>query len=389
MKNKEPLRLSRIITTLLSIFCINNTALAQVPKVGDSMQIEIANWNLNWLGKKGYGPTNETLQQNNIIDVIKKSDIDIWTFCEVSDNLVFDSMMLQLPEYKYTICNYLPEQKTAFVYKKAMFEIIGSELIGTQQKDSFSTLRFPFQVRLKPLIPIGIDTLFLIAIHLKANIGTASELLSAYNSRIRSGQWLKMYLNQQHNNHFCMVLGDWNDDIDESIYNGLPSPFAPLLDLGFNFTFLTKLFSDNHTGTTTAYPEAIDHQLISNQFKAYYIPNSTKLFALNQYISNYSNSTSDHYPVYSSFSRHSSIVYNNLSSYRPLLYLNSDLHQLTLISEAIEGQIKLYNMQGNCVLEKNFNNIHNNIDVSGLPIGNYIVSINSNKGFITQKIVLF
>ena len=377
--------------TLFILFlalCISKNIEAQVPIVGDSMQLEIANWNLNWLGKIGYGPSNEKLQQANIIDVIDKSKIDIWTFCEVSNNFVFDSMMQQLPEYAYTICNYLPEQKTAIIYKKTLFKLIKSELIGTQQKDSFSTLRFPFQVCLKPMVPMGIDTLFLIAIHLKANIGTSSELLSAYNSRTRSGQWLKMYLNQQHSKHFCMVLGDWNDDIDESIYNGLPSPFAPMLDLGFNYTFLTKIFSDAHIGTTTAYPEAIDHQLISNTLKSYYLPNSTKLFALNQFIPNYSSSTSDHYPVYSSFYRHASKAKYKTTTNRPLVYLNSSLNELTINCEDVEGQIKLYNMLGSCVLNQRYD-LNQSIDVSNLPKGSYTVSLITANGFATQKIVLF
>lgn len=376
---------------LLIVFIVLHFSLymeGQVPKIGDSLQLEIANWNLNWLGKVGYGPNNEKLQQANVIDVIKKSDIDIWTFCEVSNNLVFDSMMQQLPNYAYTICNYLPEQKTAIVYKKSLFQLIKSELIGTQQKDSFSTLRFPFQVSLKPLEPTGIDTLFLIALHLKANIGTSTELLNAYNSRIRSGQWLKMYLNQQHSKHFCMVLGDWNDDIDQSIYNGLPSPFAPMLDLGFDFSFVTKVFSDNHIGTTTSYPEAIDHQLISQPLKSYYVSNSTKLFPLNQYISNYSNTTSDHYPVYSSFSRHSTHIDYKTPIDRPLVYLNPNSRQVIVTGEDLIGEIKLFNMQGTCILNESINYIQT-IDTSSLSFGTYFLTINTNKGIFIEKIALF
>lgn len=378
----------KTLLILVLTLCFSKNNEAQVPIIGDSLKLEIANWNLNWLGKIGYGPSNEKLQQNNIIDVIKKSEIDIWTFCEVSNNLIFDTMMQQLPDYAYTICNYLPEQKTAVIYKKALFKLIKSELIGTQQKDSFSTLRFPFQITLQPQVPMGIDTLFLIALHLKANIGTSTELLNAYNSRIRSAQWLKMYLNQQHHKHFCMVLGDWNDDIDESIYNGLPSPFAPMLDFDFDFTFLTKIFSDNHISTTTSYPEAIDHQIISKPLKTYYVSNSTKLIALNQYIPNYSSTTSDHYPVYSSFSRHASKVIYKTTTNRPLVYLNSSLSHLTITGEVEEGQIKLYNMQGSCVLDQHFTNTQN-IDISDLSKGNYIVSINTASSFYTQKIVLF
>ncbi|MDI1235326.1 MAG: T9SS type A sorting domain-containing protein [bacterium] len=385
MKNEKRLKFNR---TLVAIFCclwVSNFAKAQVPKVGDSLQIEIANWNLNWLGKKGYGPSNELLQQKNIIDVIRASDIDIWTFCEVSDELVFDSMLQQLPEYKYKICNYLPEQKTAVVYKKSMFTLIKSELIGTQQKDSFSTLRFPFEVALKPLIPMGIDTLYLIAIHLKANFGTSSELLSAYNSRIRSGQWLKMYLNKKHRNDYCILLGDWNDDIDESIYNSLPSPFAPMLDANFDFTFLTQIFTNAHIGTTTNYPDAIDHQLISNRLKKQYVLNSTKLFTLNQYIANFSTTTSDHYPVYSSFTSQMSKINNFKIGEHLILYLNADRSKLTLEGAESNGQFRLYNNLGQCVINYLFNS-NETFDISALPQGIYTAEINTDKGYTTIKV---
>ena len=161
-----------------------------------------------------------------------------------------------------------------------------------------------------------------------------------------------------------------------------------MLDLGFDFTFITKTFSDNHIGTTTSYPEAIDHQLISKPLKAYYVSNSTKLFTLNQYIPNYSNTTSDHYPVYSSFSRRSSKTNYKTTTNRPLVYLNSSLSQLIITGEVEEGQIKLYNMLGSCVMDQPII-ASQSFDISRLQKGYYLVSMITNQGIITQKIALF
>ncbi len=332
---------------LLTFYLFAIKGYSQVPKIGDSLQLEIANWNLEWFGKAGYGPTDEALQQNNVLKVIQNADVDIWTFCEVSNTKVFDSLMLKLPAYGYAICNYLPEQKTAIIFKKNQFALLKSELLGTDNPDSFTTLRYPFQVTLKPLIPIGIDTLYLIALHLKANIGNSSELLAAYNSRLRSGEWLKMYLNKTHVNHHCIVLGDWNDDLDQSIYNNLPSPYANLQDIDFKFDFITKKFTDSHSGTTTSYTDAIDHQLISLQLKSYFIPNSTKLFYLNNYIPNYASTTSDHYPVYSLFSRHSSNIYNKFINYNCKLYPNPCTNGFNITSNDYDANYSVKIMDTN------------------------------------------
>ena len=75
---------------LFFISCFN--CQGQIPKIGDSLKLEIANWNIEWFGKTGYGPNDEELQQANVLDVVQKADLDIWAFCEVSDNAVFNSI---------------------------------------------------------------------------------------------------------------------------------------------------------------------------------------------------------------------------------------------------------------------------------------------------------
>jgi hypothetical protein len=370
---------------LISLAAFPAGCLAQVPKVGDSLKIEIANWNLEWFGKAGYGPSDEGLQQANVLQVIKNADIDIWTFCEVSDVTVFDSMMARLPEYGYTICTYQPEQKTAVIYKKKQFQLIRSELVGTGNPDSFTTQRFPFHVALKSLIPGGIDTLHLLAIHLKANFGNSSELLAAYNSRLRSAEWLKMYFDKTQGNNYCIVLGDWNDDLDESIYNSLPSPYANMLDTDFKFSFITRKFTDAHLGTTTSYPDAIDHQLISARLQDYYIANSTKLFYLNQYITNYGSTTSDHYPVYSSFARNSNSVYINPLNNKFYLYPNpaSNSFNLNFNGSKENMIVKITDMAGKCMMEK-YCGTNEEISVGHLPDGCYhVLIIDNNKIYST------
>lgn len=372
------------------LLLINSRGHAQIPKVGDSLKMEIANWNLEWFGKTGYGPSDEKLQQSNVLKVIRAADIDIWSFCEVSNPAVFDTFMSQLPEYQYTLCNYIPEQKTAVIFKKNMFSLVGSQLIGTGNPDSFSTLRFPFLVQLKPLQSTGVDTINLIVLHLKANVGTSSEKLDAYNSRKRSGEWLKMYLDKYQSKNYCMVLGDWNDDIDESIYNGLPSPFSGLANNEPGFEFITRKFTDSHQGTTTGYTDAIDHQLISARLKPYLWYNSTTIFNLSPYISSYSSTTSDHYPVYSLFSVNSANDHQMTDDDGTLIYPQPADQYFYLSSKDMEAgntAIRLFDLQGRLVAEHHLNR-GDRIATASLPEGCYQVIINSPSATVCKKLMI-
>lgn len=296
----------RSILLFVITLCIVSLQGQSVPGIGDSSSLEICNWNLEWFGKtqSGYGPSNDALQQKLVTSVLQQANIDIWAFCEVSESKAFDSMMQKLPAYSDVVATYFPEQKTAVAYRKNLFAYAGSGLLGTSNRDSFSTGRFPLEVALVPQTAMGIDTLFLIVLHLKANTGADNEKMQAYNSRKRSSEWLKMYLGTRHAGNHCIVLGDWNDDLDASIFNGLPSPYVNLLQTGFPFTFVTRKFTDNNIGTTTSYPDAIDHQLVSSALMSWYMRDSTAVWRLEKYISNYGSTCSDHYPVYSKFAFH-------------------------------------------------------------------------------------
>lgn len=298
---------------LLCLFCtvyhfeINAQNL---PSIGKSDALELANWNLEWFGKTaaGFGPDDDVLQQKLILEVIAKADVDIWGFCEIAVPGAFDSMMRKLPAYQAVLAPYLPEQKTALIFRKDLFTLAGSRLLGTAQKDSFSTRRFPLEVRLVPKLDIGIDTLFLIVLHLKANTGNDSSKMAAYNSRKRSSEWLKMHLGTNMKNRFCMVLGDWNDDVDVSIYNQLPSPFVNMQSPGFPYLFISKKFSDAGSGTTTSYKDAVDHQLISASLQSKYQKDSCFIWRLDRFIPAYAGTCSDHYPVYSLFNMQAASV---------------------------------------------------------------------------------
>lgn len=381
---------SILLKSILVVYTISTgiaTCAQNIPRVGQNHTLEIANWNLEWFGKTtpGFGPNDDAKQQALVLKTIQSADVDIWGLCEVSEKKAFDSMLLKLTNYQAVLANYLPEQKTAVLFNKNAFTFLDSKLLGTENKDSFSTLRFPLEVRLLPKNTIGIDTLRIIVIHLKANTGTDSAKMAAYNSRKRSAEWLKFYLNGLPPNNYTMVLGDWNDNLYFSIFNNLPSPFIKLQTLDFKYQFLSKKFTDNKQGTTTGYPDPIDHQLASQALALKYKTDSSFVWRIDQFISNYSTTCSDHYPVYSIFNMYGLEVNHENKPKQIIRYPNPASKTVFFENNMTKQQLMVYNSLGQVVFET-LGTEKTEIDISQWAKGLYFARI---KGDGLEEILEF
>ncbi len=357
-----------------------------IPKIGRYQTLEIGNWNLEWFGKTlpGYGPYNDSLQQQLVAKSISASDIDIWALCEVSNTVAFDTLCRRLPQYTGMLCNYNPEQKTAILFKKDMFQMLSSQLVGTANKDSFSTARFPFEITLKTTQNSSIDTLKLLILHLKANTGSDSQKLLAYNSRKRSSEWLKDYVSQSTKTAKIILLGDWNDDIDLSIHNNLPSPFSAMINSNKG-QFISKRLTDLQEATTTSYPETIDHQWVSNALLQYWLKDSIHTWRLNQFILNYAQVCSDHYPVYSQYEWHAQNIQKN-SLFHFKIYPNpcQTYFEFSSIDELIHWQ--LINSQGQIILESSYpQNLR--VELPALAPACYTLKVKNASGYSYVKLI--
>ena len=97
--------------------------------------LEVVNWNVEWFGSTGFGPTNENLQEQNVRTVLQNIGADIYGLTEVVDEARLARVVSQMPGYSYVISNYgshvnppdvtggpLSEaQKEVFIYKTSIF----------------------------------------------------------------------------------------------------------------------------------------------------------------------------------------------------------------------------------------------------------------------------
>ncbi len=278
---------------------------------GGALTFGAANWNVEWFGSPNDGPTDDDLQLENVKTVITRTDADFWGLQELVDATKFNELK-QLPGYDGFMANdpsvvsgaayySTGEQKVGFLYRSDVVTVLDKRIILTSSNYDFGT-RPPLQVKLR-ITRDGMSLdLTAIVLHMKALSDTES-----YNRRSSAALALKSYLDAQPPDTHFIVLGDWNDDVDVSITRNstsgasLPTPYQNFLDDPEDYTFLTLPLSLTNVRSTVSNTQFIDHQLVSNELHAGYVSNSAQALRPDTYLSQYKDTTSDHYPVFSRF----------------------------------------------------------------------------------------
>ncbi|QDF08634.1 putative Ig domain-containing protein [Myxococcus xanthus] len=281
--------------------------------------LTVAHWNLEWFGATTQGPPDSTseggtlddLQIAHARDIIRDSGANVWGLVEMVDAADFATLKAQLPGFNGFLANdtsFVPngtayysnsEQKPGILYDSTL-TLQEAQLILTANAADFGG-RPPLRVNFTTTVQ-GVSTqLVVIVVHLKA-----FDNETAYGQRQRSSAALKSYLDTSLPTERVLVIGDWNDDVDQSITRGsdgdyLPTPFAPFVADTQRYTFITEPLSRLGQRTTVEYRDAIDHTLASNEMATDYLPGSVEILRPDGWIPNYGNIVSDHYPVISRY----------------------------------------------------------------------------------------
>ena len=280
-------------------------------QAGSDSTFDIVTWNLEWFGSDSNGPDDETLQKNNVAKVLQTIDADVYALQEITSQESLNALTEQLNTnigisdyYKSLLASYITQsQKTAFIYKKDVVKLTGNFYGAIEQGQDYYDWagRLPFFMEFDTNVNGVTKRIFAVTIHAKANYGTTEEKETSYTRRKDAAESLYSYLNGSKKNDSIILLGDYNDDVDESIFQGKTSPYILFVGDTDNFEILTKPLSESNQHSTVSYSDMIDHITISYELFQYNVANSTQIHSPASYISNYGNSTTDHYPVFTSF----------------------------------------------------------------------------------------
>ena len=254
-----------------------------------------------------------------MLRVVDSLDADLYAFQEISSQQALTELTSYMTDYEGLIAEHVNyNQKMAFVYNTNAIEVIESGYISksdvrTEFQDQWDYYwangRMPLFIDFRYLYPEKnvSEEFYGVIIHGKAN---TSDYKESYQRRQKAAEGLYYFLQDHKPNANIIMLGDYNDDVDQSIYfekqNGekvyQETPYDEFVDDTGSFSVITKILSDSGESASVRYKDIIDHITMSNELFDNLIDSSVAVYyAPKGYISDYRNTTSDHLPVWAKF----------------------------------------------------------------------------------------
>jgi len=295
-------RIGALMAALAACSCTADQeapASADVDFVSSPGDLVIGSWNLEYFGSPTMGVPDDALQVANAATVIARLEPDVLGLEEIADASRFEELKRALPEYAGLTAvdpdvtggaaAYPPlpaYYHPALLVKRDRAQIRSAKVVA-----GIDVGRPPLEAALT--IAVGGQQIDLVVI--VAHFYPFAEP-AAWSRRRDTGDRLKAYLDTNHRDDMVAVIGDFNDDVDTSILEGWPTPYAQLRDDSAHYLFTTQGLSVAGQGTTVDWPSTIDHHLVTNELAARFVSHSAWV-ERPPYIANYRNTTSDHYPV--------------------------------------------------------------------------------------------
>lgn len=265
--------------------------------------LETVTWNLEWYGDgtystgNGNGPSDEILQTKNILQLTDSLKADLYAFQEVYSQQALNDITTNMSGYNGFVANHINWiQKTAFVYNTNTIDSLATGAITNGQDERAWAGRLPLYFNFNFTYQNTTREFYAIVIHAKAFADQES-----YDRRKNAAVDLYHYLIEQRPNSNIILLGDYNDDVDESIYDGLETPYHQFME-NEDFKVVTGILSEANRSSTVDYPDMIDHITMSNELYSSYVDESAAVFTITEdFLRDYEETTSDHYPVWAKF----------------------------------------------------------------------------------------
>lgn len=286
--------------------------------------LDIAAWNIEWFGDSGTNsPADDQIQKDSVKAVLLALDADIIGVEEVSDAALLAQMVSEMPGYDFVLSNAtsypgdkdVDAQKIGFIYKTESVSPVSTKVLlasihpyynggdasmlsdypVSDPSRFYASGRLPFMMTADVSISGITQRISFIALHARAN---SSDALNVYNMRKYDLEVLKDTLDAQYSTDQIIMVGDYNDDVDFTVadVSTTVSTYQAYNDDAANYEFPTRALSDAGFRSYVFSENMIDHVMLTNELFDNYIDGSAKVH-YEFYSSNYTNTTSDHFPV--------------------------------------------------------------------------------------------
>lgn len=271
-----------------------------IPK---SRTIDVTTWNVLWFGLptgsagERLGPADSLLQLRNVIRVLDSIDADVVALQEIANIELFRRIADSLPRYGMVIAPWMQTQRTAFLVKqRSQQERWQLDTTSTQVLLSgtrFGAGRLPFELRIMARSQSDGRSSSLTFVNIHADAGATQR---DYDNRVNDALALYNALQPRALGEQIVLLGDFNDGLTTSIFNGLPSPYLPFVRDTLRFFPATLALAEQGLTSFSGGATMIDHVLVSNPLRVALIRGAERV-ENPFYIGSYISTTSDHFPV--------------------------------------------------------------------------------------------
>ena len=290
--------------------------------------LEVVNWNIEWFGASGNGPSNKAQQAANVKTIFNNLNADIYGLQEVVDTALFRSNSLpagynvifsdfgSYADHK-NHSGYATAQKLAFMYRTDIIKPVATYGVlrdtyypgnlsnsdtGSPYKN-WSSGRFPFLMEAKVNINNVEETIYFIDLHAKANTGDVAAKNESYDRRKGGALQLKQWIDANLAGKKVIILGDFNDVLnpDKTIAPkpaGTGTSYSDFTLDNANYFPVTLPLSLAGKRSTAGFNTVIDNVIVNKTLNDIYLDNSAEVLDnVTQLVTSYSSSTTDHYPI--------------------------------------------------------------------------------------------
>lgn len=294
-----------------------------------SETLDVVTWNIEWFGSPTNGPSDLNRQLTNVKAIIEDLDADIYAFQEITSLSRFTALVEALGgKYGMAVSpavsapgEFTEEaQKLTFLFKTATIDTLETKvllkgvtpemLVGyPSSPDRFwASGRLPYLMRAKAKIGGVEQKINLINVHTRSNGGGESAANPRYAMRRYDVGVLKDTLDAQFAEVPFILLGDYNDDLDETVADQnaatvgtSETSFIRYINDAEGYIPVTLNLSNAGLRTFITFENVIDHFIISNEMEDLWVKNSERVVAPFDVVPTYQGTTSDHLPVETRF----------------------------------------------------------------------------------------
>jgi endonuclease/exonuclease/phosphatase family metal-dependent hydrolase len=374
----------------LAIIIAPVTSHGQIQDVGSDAALDVATWNIEWFGSTSNGPSNVDLQVQNVADIILGSGIDIWAVQELANLGRVQELMDKLPDnWDDLLATDTGQQRIGFFWNTQVLQLRTATHF-LQSFDYEFAGRPPLKAEFNVTLP---DTSFeatFMVVHMKAFGDRRS-----WERRTEAARRIKNHIDfTSLATQPVFFLGDYNDELSASTYNGERSPYAPFLEDPDDYDVLTWPL-EQAGGFSFQSGSFLDHIIVSNEAADMWVNGSTRVLSNLVTFNSFYARTSDHLPVVASFGP-STITDVEEASELPAMaglsapWPNPALHQTSVRYEGLDpsARIQILDVLGRVVSEQAARYGENVIDLSRQGAGLYMIRVLTSSATPASRMVL-